>query len=62
MRFTKTNILTHLENQIKKLEEEFNFDPHNGTSQLDNDISRAYAFGQYTSLKELMEEVERGLL
>ena len=62
MKFNKTNLLTHLENQVEALEKTFKFDPHNGTSQLKNeDIFKAYAFGQYVALKELIEEIEAGL-
>ena len=62
MKFNKTNLLTHLGNQVEGLEKNFKFDPHNGTSQLkDGDIFKSYAFGQYIALKELIEEIEGGL-
>ena len=62
MKFNKTNLLTHLGNQVEGLEKNFKFDPHNGTSQLkDGDIFKSYAFGQYIALKELIEEIEAGL-
>jgi hypothetical protein len=62
MKFNKTNLLIHLENQTEGLEKTFKFDPHNGTSQIkDGDIFKSYAFGQYVALKELIEEIEDGL-
>lgn len=58
MRFTKNNLIEQLQNQIDGLEKTFKFDPNNGTSQIkENDIFRAYAFGQYIALKDMVEMI-----
>lgn len=62
MRFSKNNLIEHLQNQIDALETQFKFDPNNGTAQLDdNDFLKAYAFGQYIALRDIVEEINDGL-
>jgi hypothetical protein len=62
MRFSKNNLIERLEHQIDGLEKTFKFDPNNGTSQIeDNDFLRAYAFGHYTALRDIVEMINNGL-
>jgi len=62
MRFSKNNLIEQLQNRIDGLEKTFKFDPNNGTSQIkENDIFRAYAFGQYIALRDVVDEINNGL-
>ena len=62
MRFSKNNLIEQLQNQIDGLEKTFKFNPNTGTSQIeDNDFLRAYAFGHYTALRDIVEMINYGL-
>jgi hypothetical protein len=48
---------------MQRLEKEWGFDPHNGTSQVDgSDFERVLAYGQHQALDHLYDVIEYNLL
>jgi hypothetical protein len=62
-RFNKENVKEHIALKMQRLEKEWGFDPHNGTSQVDgSDFERVLAYGQHQALDHLYDVIEYNLL
>jgi len=62
-RFSKAALKAHIEHRLTHLQEAFNFDPHNGYSQvigLPEGANRAY--GTFTTLLDLADAMNLGPL
>ena len=62
MRFSKEKVYNAICDKLEFLEQEYLFNPKNGTSQLNKDDSqeRIIAYGKYEVLDELLDELELG--
>lgn len=59
MRFNKENVKAHIVNRMMLLEKQWNFDPQNGHSQVENsDFQRILAYGEYRALDDLWSDIE----
>lgn len=57
-RFSKDNVLIHIEAKMQKLQEKWNFDPNNGWAQVEGaGFSKVMAYGEYQVLEELHEDL-----
>ena len=59
MRFNKENVKAHIVKRMMQLEDQFKFDPQNGSNQvLKSDFQRVIAYGEYKSLEDLWSDIE----
>lgn len=62
-RFNKTNVLEHISKKMQKLEEQYGFDPNNGTIQVRGKSDEiVLAYGEYEALDSLYDTIQYGLL
>ena len=62
-RFSKDTMLSHISKKMQLLEEQWNFDPNNGSAQVINsDPDRVMAYGEYNALDYLYDQVAYGLV
>ena len=58
-RFNKTNVLEHILKQMQNLEEQYSFDPNNGTIQIKGKSEEiVLAYGQYMALESLYDTIQ----
>jgi hypothetical protein len=59
MAFNKANLLKKLWDEVGQLEQQHNFDPNNGYSQLKkDDFHRVMAYGYCEALKAIIDDIE----
>jgi len=62
-RFSKDTMLSHISKKMQLLEEQWNFDPNNGSAQVRNsDPDRVMAYGEYNALDYLYDQIAYGLV
>jgi hypothetical protein len=62
-RFSKDTMLSHIAKKMQLLEEKWGFDPNNGNSQVvDSEFNRVMAFGEYTALDYLYDQIAYGFV
>ncbi len=61
-RFSKTKLLTQLENKINRMETVWGFVSTNGTNQIKDktEFDRVMAYGEYDSLLNIYESIKDG--
>ena len=58
IRFTKNNVLVHIETEIKTLYQKWGFDSFNGWHQVEGaPIEKIVAYGKFNALNELHREL-----
>jgi len=64
-RFSKEVVLAAIDKKIEALQNEWGFDPNNGTAQLKGKLAgqdAAVAYGTYRALDDLAEQIADGSL
>lgn len=58
-RFNKENLTSHIQQTMDNLVSTFGFDIHDGYAQVQmSNTTRIMAWGQFTALRDLLEQIE----